>query len=88
MGARNPEYSPPSCADDASVLRWVREFADWRISACCGQCAHIGRINPVKLWKSADPPETIFDLRVRMKCGQCGSRKFHFKPVFVGKQRN
>ncbi len=90
MGARNPEYAPPPCLNDSSLLRWVREFPDWRISACCDKCAHIGRINPVKLWKTNDPPppKTIFDLRVRMKCGKCGGRIFTLKPVFVGKSRN
>lgn len=88
MGSRNPEYAPPSCADDASLRRWAREFTDWRISACCDACAHIGRIDPVKLFRGSDPPETIFDLRIRMKCSKCGGRRFSMKAVFVGKRRN
>ena len=59
-----------------------------RPSGCCSGCAHLGRVNPVRLWKAPDPTETIVELRIRMECSQCGARALGMKPMFVGKRRD
>jgi hypothetical protein len=80
MGSKNPERCAPSLDDTMRLATLADQYPQWRIEVYCAACMRLTRLEPRTLLSGARPPETIRQLRARLKCEGCGGRS-EWKPM-------
>ena len=86
--ARNADYDAPVLGDRTRLLDLVHRHSEWRIAVYCPACIRTSRLDPAALVKRLGASATIHDMKVRLKCRECGrSWDLVIKPVLKSRRR-
>ena len=66
--------------DHISLRDWIKDNPVWGFAVYCEECIHSGRLHPQQVLERRNPPRRIGDLKARLYCRECRSRKFSIKP--------
>ncbi len=83
MGGQNPERHPPRVLDHLKLREWAADNPAWGLQVACGNCIHRAIILPKKLFRLRRPPLRIGELKARLICKECRSRRFSMRPELL-----